>query len=273
MHSRGHDWQAGRPERAVSTGRVLVTGASRGIGRAVVAALAARGARVAAVGRDRKALESVAAADPSRIVPLQADLSVASERDAVVGRALDAIGGIDALVCSAGIARYARVGSLDEDHLREQWRVNLVAPVLLAQEAAAWMKEHGGGAIVQVASTLAVRPAVSTLGYAASKAALVAAARTMALELAPHGIRVNVVAPGVVDTDMARQLRLEPGEPEPVGPARQARVDRQLAALRELHPLGRLGRPEDVVQAILYLMDATWVTGSVVTVDGGLLVQ
>ncbi len=261
-----------RPERATSTGRVVVTGASRGIGRAVVAALAARGARVVAVARDRKALDSVAAADPSRIVPLGADLAVASERDAVVQRAIESIGGVDALVCAAGLARYARTGRMDEAHLLEQWRVNLVAPVLMAQDAAAWMKEHGGGAILFVSSTLAFRPAPTTTGYAASKAGLVAAARTMALEMAPHGVRVNVIAPGVVDTDMVRQVRLEPGEPEPVGPARQARVDRQLAELRRLHPLGRLGRPEDVVQAVLYGLDATWVTGSVLTVDGGLLI-
>ncbi len=272
VHRSGGGGELARPERPVSTGRVLVTGASRGIGRAVVAALAARGARVAAVARDHKALESVAAADPSRIVPLPADLDLASERDAVVQRAIERLGGVDALVCAAGVVRYARVGALDEEHLRLQWRINLVAPLLMAQEAALWMKEHGGGAILFVGSTLASRPAPSTAGYAATKAALVAAAQTLALELAPQGVRVNVVSPGVVDTDMVRQVRLEPGEPEPVGPARQARVDRQLAELRRLHPLGRLGRPEDVVQAILYLLDATWVTGSVLTVDGGLLV-
>jgi NAD(P)-dependent dehydrogenase (short-subunit alcohol dehydrogenase family) len=127
------------------------------------------------------------------------------------------------------------------------------------------MREAGGGAMVVVASTLATHTATGTAAYAASKAALVAAARTFARELAPT-VRVNVVAPGVVDTDMVRAPRrpLAPGE------VREDVVRAELATLRALHPLARLGTPDDVAAAVQYLLEAAWVTGSVLTVDGGL---
>jgi 3-oxoacyl-[acyl-carrier protein] reductase len=259
---------------AYSSGRVLVTGASRGIGRAVVAALIARRARVVAVGRDQKALESVSAVDPSRVRPVVADLDDPQARDAVVARAVELLGGVDALVNCAGVARHARIGAVTEEEVRAQLSTNLVAPILLSQAAAVRMRrQRTGGAIVNVASTLAMRPAVGTLAYAASKAGLIAVTRAMASELATEGIRVNAVAPGVVETDMARAPRPVPGEHPRAGAARKAQAARQMAELTHLHPLGRLGRPEDVAQAVLYLLDSTWTTGTVLTIDGGLLVR
>lgn len=257
----------------VSSGRVLVTGASRGIGRSVVAALAARRARVVAVGRDRNALQSVAAINPSRVLPLVADLDDLETRESLVRRVTDVLGGLDGVVHSVGIARHAKVGAITDADLRAQLETNFVAPLMISQAAALKMREQRqGGAIVHIASTLGMHPAPGTTAYAASKAALLACTKALAAELAPDGIRVNAVAPGVVDTDMVRALRLDPGERAPVGVEREARVHRQLATLEKLHPLGRLGRPEDVAQAVLYLLDATWATGTTLVVDGGLLV-
>lgn len=256
---------------AVSSGRVMVTGASRGIGRAVVEALAARGASVAAVGRDYAALEEVAAIDPAHVLPIAAHLDDPDVRAAVVEEAAEALGGLDGLVCAAGIARHAELGAVTEEDLQAQLSVNLVAPLMLAQAAAARMRAQGeGGAIVNVASTLAWHPAPGTAAYAASKGGVVALTRALARELAGDRIRVSAVAPGVVDTDMVRAPRLAAGEAPPEGAEREARVATQLAELESLHPLGRLGSPAEVAEAIVHLLDAPWTTGAVLTVDGGL---
>jgi NAD(P)-dependent dehydrogenase (short-subunit alcohol dehydrogenase family) len=251
---------------------VLVTGASRGIGWAVVRKLAEQGARVAAVGRDAAALESAAAADPSRIVPIPADLGDEAARSRLVEQCASALGGLDGLVSSAGIVRYAKVGGIAEQDAEAQWKINVLAPLMLSQAAAEWMRGQGGGAIVHVASTLAMKPAPATSVYAATKGAVLSMTRSLAAELAADGICVNAVAPGVVDTDMIRVARLEPGEAEPTGAEREQRIADQLDQLRGEHPLGRLGRPEDVARAVLYLLDATWTTGSVLPVDGGMQV-
>lgn len=255
----------------VSEGRVVVTGASRGIGRAVVTALAARGARVAAVARDRDALDALAA-EAEGVTPIVADVGDPGACDAIVEGAAEALSGLDGVVSAAGIVRYQPVGAITERDLRAQLDVNLVAPILLAQSAARVMRAQGtAGAIVNVASTIAMRPAPSTIAYAATKGGLVAATRGLALELAPDRIRVNAVAPGVIDTDMVRALRLAPGEAEPTGEERERRVRDQIAHLAKLHPLGRIGRADEVADAIVHLLDAEWTTGEVLVVDGGLL--
>ena len=146
-------------------------------------------------------------------------------------------------------------------------RINAFAPVLLVQAAVPRLRESGGS-VVLVSSTLAQRPAPHTLGYAMSKAALEVATKVLAAELAPS-VRVNAVAPGVVDTAMVRQLRLTPHEPPPPETERADRIEAQLASLRALHPLG-LGLPADVARAVLQLLTARWMTGSVLTLDGGL---
>jgi NAD(P)-dependent dehydrogenase (short-subunit alcohol dehydrogenase family) len=237
--------------------RALVTGASRGIGRAVAQLFLERGARVALSARDKAALEAVAAGHPKAVV-LAADLSSPDAMAALVARASGALGGLDVLVAAAGVARYQPVDDVDAPTLEQQLRLNFVAPFFLAQAAAARMAP-GGGAIVVVTSTLVEHPAPSTAAYAASKGALTAMMKSFALELAGRGIRVNAVAPGVVDTAMIRAPRV-PGED----------VDARLDALRNLHPLDRLGRPRDVAEAVTYLVGANFVTGTVHCVDGGL---
>lgn len=255
----------------VSQGRVLVTGASRGIGRAVVACLVKNGARVAAVGRDEEALMQVARLSSKQVTAVVGDLARESERELLVAHAAQALGGLDGLVHCAGIVKYEPVGTLTPQALEAMWRVNQLAPTLLSQEAARIMVQQGhGGSIVTVSSTLSTRPAPSTVGYAATKAALEATTRGLAKELAARHIRVNAVAPGVVDTDMVRQPRVAPGTSIPVGAERDRLVAEQLEALAFLHPLGRLGTATEVAELIVQVLDAEWMTGSVVSMDGGL---
>ncbi|MEM9069758.1 MAG: SDR family NAD(P)-dependent oxidoreductase [Myxococcota bacterium] len=247
--------------------RVLVTGASRGIGRAIVKLLALKGMRIVATGRDATALKRVAQLAPDRITVVVGDIAKGDERDALVPQAVQELGGLDGLVNCAGVLRYGDVGAIHEQDLIVTLKVNLMAPLLLAQAAAPHLRETRG-AIVNVASTLGIRPAPGLAAYSASKAALLSITRTLAAELAP-AVRVNAVAPGVVDTDMPRQLRLAPGQSKP-GDVKAA-VAQQLEVLRSLHPLGRLGEPKEVAEAVHYCLGAEWLTGAVLPVDGGLL--
>jgi len=232
--------------------RTLVTGASSGIGRAVTLALAARGDCVVATGRDETRLSDLRTGHPEAIRTIAADLRVASERELMCDRAWNAFGGLDALVQCAGVVRYRPFLEVTDDDMMVQWETNLIAPFLVGQAVARrWINEARTGIIVNVASTLAQRPAENTSAYAASKAGLVALTKTMALELGPHGIRANAVLPGIIDTSMV--------------------AGRALNGLAKLHLLGRIGRPEEVAQAILYLLDAPFVTGTALAVDGGIL--
>ncbi len=255
----------------MSVGKVLVTGASRGIGRAVVELLLTRGATVAVVGRAEDALVRLARQDPRRVTVMIGDVADASQRASMIDQAVTALGGLDGLICCAGVAQHQTVGQIDQATVARQLAVNFIAPLLLSQDAARVMRAQGtGGSIVHVSSSLSVRPATGTVVYSATKAALNAMTRGLALELAPFGIRVNAVLPGVVDTEMVRELRLAPGEPMPTGEALERRVEQQLESFRRLHPLGRLGHVDEIAQSIVHLLDAEWMTGTLMLVDGGI---
>ncbi|MFT3921364.1 MAG: SDR family oxidoreductase [Myxococcales bacterium] len=246
----------------MSVGRVsLVTGASGGIGRAVVERLVETGRTVIATGRKGDALGELEARFPGRVIPLVADLAVAGEADALYERALGVKGQLSELVCAAGIVHYAPVGQVSERDLRAQLELNFVAAFLLGQRVGKHLEERGAGSMVFVASTLGARPAKLTSAYGASKAALISMAQAFALELAPR-VRVNVVAPGIVDTPMVRVAR-DGSQLDAAG------VQAQLERLAAIHPLERLGTPDEVAQAVLFALDASWMTGSVITVDGG----
>jgi 3-oxoacyl-[acyl-carrier protein] reductase len=243
----------------------LVTGATRGIGRAVCGALVATGRRVVATGRDHARLAAIANAYGERVLTIACDLSVRGGWSELLDQVDTQAGALDELICNAGIVRYGALGSVREDDLRAQLELDFVVPYLLSQRVGCAMKRRGRGVIVHVASTLAERSAPDTSAYAASKAALISATRSFALELAP-AVRVNAVSPGIVDTDMVQVLRA------PAADA-QAALVAQRAEFAALHPLGRLGTPEDIAQAVLFLLDAPWLTGTVLTVDGGVTLR
>lgn len=245
------------------SGRVLVTGASRGIGRAVAERLVSAGRPVTAVARDASRLAMLDGANP-----LVWDLQ---SPEGLVEEAWRRFGAFGAVVHAAGLAEHRALEGITAPQLERAMGLHVAAPLQLMQAWTALLRqERMGGSAVFLSSTLASRPAPTTAVYAASKAALEAMVRVWAQELAAEGIRVNAVAPGVVDTDMVRVLRLAPGEPMPPEPERARRIEQQLGALASLHPLGRLGTPDEVASTVVHTLDAAWMTGSVVTVDGGL---
>lgn len=240
---------------------VLVTGASRGIGRAVVARLRGH-ADVVAFGRPSALLEELRASGLEVVhgdLAAPESLSFDGIRDAV-GRP------IDGLVLAAGIAQHASVAHLTTAEVERHLRVNVLSSfALLSGFVGALRRDGRRGSAVAIASTLGLFGAPTTTAYAASKGALIAMCRSLALELAGEGIRVNVVAPGIIDTDMALASRpREHGRSDADTDADTAR------ALAALHPIGRIGRPEEVADAVAYLLEAEFATGSVLTLDGGL---
>lgn len=236
----------------------LVTGASRGVGLKVAAALAEAGVRVVAVARSFGAPFG-AEARPLGVHALGADLLDAGVRASVVPRALEVLGALDLLVNNAGIVRYARLADASDDDVRAQFELNVFAPHQLAVQALPSLRATKG-AVINVASTLAFRTAPMTGAYGGTKAALVAMTKTLAVEEAAHGVRANVVAPGILDTDMISGRDARTG------------IEADRGALGRMHPLGRLGRPEEVAEAVLFLARSPWTTGSVLTIDGGLSV-
>jgi NAD(P)-dependent dehydrogenase (short-subunit alcohol dehydrogenase family) len=238
----------------------IVTGATSGIGRAVSRRLAGEGATVVAVGRDRSALAEVAAGTADgRVVPVEADVTHRDAPTRIVEAALRAGGGLDVLVNAAGIIASGSVETTTDEAWDAMVDVNLRAPFRLMRAAAPHLAARRG-AIVNVSSVTGLRAFPHVLAYCVSKSGVDQLTRCAALELAPSGVRVNAVNPGVTVTNLHR---------------RSGMSDDQYAAFleraRETHPLGRPGQPEEVADLILFLASdaAGWITGETVAVDGG----
>ena len=235
----------------------LVTGASRGIGAAIARALDRAGARVALAARDAAALDAVASQLHNDPVVLAADLADPAVPARLVADASDRLGRIDVLVNNAAVAARTPTAELDAALVDRLYAVNVRAPLLLIAALIPSMIERGSGVIVSVSSGSAVVGTPRRAAYAATKGAIDAATRSLAIELGPHGIRVNSVAPGVVDTEMWARNKAIPG------------VIEQIEALT---PLRRWATPEDIADVVAFLASdgARFVTAETVCVDGGL---
>lgn len=246
------------------TGRTaLVTGASRGIGQAIAAALLASGAAVAITARQPAALHAAAAelagtvrGGPARVLALPGNAGDPTARAEAADRTVERFGSLDVLVNNVGINPvYGPLMHADLDAVRKILDVNVVATLGFVQQAyRVWMGEHGG-TVVNVASVAGLRSTGVIGAYGTSKAALIRLTEELAWELGPD-IRVNAVAPAVVKTAFANAL--------------YAHGEDQVA---KSYPMGRLGTPEDVARLVTFLVSdaASWITGTTVRVDGGLL--
>lgn len=240
-------------------GRVaLVTGASRGIGRAIAAAMAASGARVMLSSRKPDALEDVAAGMEGEVSWYAANAGEPDQAEACIAATVERLGGLDILVNNAATNPYmGRTIDIDLPRLDKTIQVNWRGPLVWSQLAWRHAMREGGGVILNIASIGGMSVETSIGAYNATKAALLHLTRTLAAELSP-GVRVNALAPGLVKTDMARAL-WQPNE----------------EALARALPMRRLGEPEDIARAAVFLASdaASWITGQALVVDGGALLH
>jgi 2,3-dihydro-2,3-dihydroxybenzoate dehydrogenase len=242
----------------------LVTGAGHGIGAAVARALAAQGARVVVTDRDGPAAAAVADGLPNGSVSFALDVTDRAAVEDVVARAEADAGPIATLVNVAGVLHPGAVVDLDDDAWDATFAVNATGVFVVSRAVARRMRPRGRGAIVTVASNAAGVPRAGMAAYGASKAAAASFTRSLGLELAPHGIRCNVVCPGSTDTAMQRALWT--GED-----AERRTVAGDLATFKAGIPLGRIAQPEDVADAVLFLVSdrARHITMQDLYVDGG----
>ena len=240
----------------------IVTAGAKGIGAATVRRLLEEGMKVAVVDVDERALASLCAELASeRVLPLVANVADAQAVRDGVARVIEHFGTVDCLHSNAGIAGdVGPVKDFDGDMFDKIYAVNVKGVFNTIQAVVPEMQKRGSGSIVVTASLAGVRPTVGLGVYASSKSAVIALARVSALELGPLGIRVNTVAPGHTDTE---------GYRESVHPTGKEATN--IFATRT-HPLGRIGQPDDLANAIAWLFSdqASYVTGALIHVDGGL---
>jgi NAD(P)-dependent dehydrogenase (short-subunit alcohol dehydrogenase family) len=240
------------------TGRcALVTGASRGIGAATARALDRAGAQVVLAARGRRAMEEVAAELGNDPVVVETDLAGPDAARHLAHAALDRVGRIDILVNNAASAWRGDSADIDGRRIDDLLAVNVRSPLLLIGALIPSMTEAGGGSIINLSSVSAVVGTPRRSAYAASKGAIDAATRSLAIELGPSGIRVNSIAPGVVDTDLWAKNKAIPGVIE---------------AVESLIPLRRWSTPEDIADVVTFLASdaARMITGETICADGGM---
>ncbi|MBB6636635.1 3-oxoacyl-[acyl-carrier-protein] reductase [Cohnella thailandensis] len=237
----------------------LVTGASRGIGRAIAIALAEAGADVAVnfAGSEAAAAETAAAVEAlgRKAILLQGNVGKAAEFDAIVGKAIEAFGKLDILVNNAGITRDNLIMRMKEEEFDEVIETNLKGVFNGIKAVTRPMMKQRSGRIINISSVVGVLGNAGQANYVAAKAGVIGLTKSAARELASRGITVNAVAPGYIETDMTGKLPQEVRE-----------------GILSQVPLGRMGKPEDIASAVVYLASdaASYMTGQTIHIDGGM---
>jgi 3-oxoacyl-[acyl-carrier protein] reductase len=237
---------------------ILITGGSRGIGRATALAFAKAGANVAfTYRRNDDAAKEVRSLIESLGVKAMAQKAEAQDEGAMksfMARIAATWGSLDVAVANAGIWTEASIDKMTAEQFRETMDINMTGSFLLVKYASAQMKGKQSGSIVLISSTSGQRGEANYSHYSASKGAQISFTKSLALELAPFGIRVNCVAPGWTESDMTRKAIAELGD-----------------KIGSVIPLGRAGKPEEIADAILYLASpmASFITGEILNVNGG----
>jgi meso-butanediol dehydrogenase/(S,S)-butanediol dehydrogenase/diacetyl reductase len=243
------------------TGKVaIITGGGSGIGKAIALAFIREGAKVVIVGRGGKKLEAAAAEIGGDCLAVNADVSTASEVEKLVSAALDKFKRINILVNNAAVLLPGTAESLSEEDFDQTFSINVRGLWLMSRAVLPHMRASGGGSIINIGSVLSLVGARNRVAYAASKGAVVAMTKAMALDHAGENIRVNCVCPGIVETEMVAKFSTDEN-------ARRQRV--------ALHPMGRFGQPGEIANAAVFLGsdESGWTTGSVLTIDGGYSAQ
>jgi NAD(P)-dependent dehydrogenase (short-subunit alcohol dehydrogenase family) len=243
----------------------IITGSSRGIGRAIAEALADAGAQVVISSRKQHACDEVANAineshGQDRALPIAASISDKAGLETLVAKTRERLGKIDILVCNAASnPYYGPLSGITDDQFRKVFENNVLANHWLTSMVAPDMASRGNGSIIIVSSIGGYLGSTTIGAYNISKAADFQLVRNLARELGPHNIRVNAIAPGVVRTDFARALWENPADE---------------AALQETTPLGRIGEPSDIAGAAVFLASraGSFVTGQSIVVDGGSMI-
>lgn len=254
--------EPGASPRTPDAACVMVTGATRGIGRAIALDLAGHGRRLVLTGRDRERLDAVRGECLDRgaeVCAIALDVRSAAAVDAALAEAESTLGTVTALVNNAGAQHAGPALRLRPEQLDEIVDTNLKGTFLCCQALAGRLTRAGvPGVILNVSSAAALVGTTERAAYAASKAGIVMLTRTLAREWAPHRIRVNAIAPTFVDTELGRQTLADPG---------------RRRAVEEAIPLGRIAAYDDLLPAVRFLLDDSasgFVTGQVVAIDGGL---
>lgn len=240
--------------------RVLVTGGSRGIGRAIALDFSSLGAKLAInyCSNDTAAHETLKNLEGEGHVLIKHDLTKTNSAQKIISECIEKLGGIDILINNAAIAAEHHIDEIDFDSWQEHWQqiinTNLFAVVNLSYYAVDFMKNHGGGRIVNVSSRGAFRGEPDMPAYGASKAALNSFSQSMAKKLAKHNIFVGIVAPGFTETEMGLSTLSE----------------KEKIAIQQESPMQRLAKPEEIAKAVLFLASegAEYMTGSILDVNG-----
>lgn len=234
----------------------IVTGGGSGIGKAIAAAFVREGAKVAICGRHSAKLEAAAADIGANCLPVAADVADDFAISGLVSSTVRRFGSFNILVNNAGVLLPGTAESITQEQWQETFNVNVRAIWQLSRSALPHMRAAGGGSIINIGSVLSFLGARNRVAYAASKGAVLAMTRAMALDHAVDNIRVNCICPGIVETELVAAFNLDEA-------ARRQRI--------AMHPLGRFGQPEDVAGLAVFLAgdESAWITGADYGVDGG----